>query len=70
MIELKPCPFCGEANPKMRVATDPRDLTDFFYVECANDLCAARMGYARKRDWAVKRWNRRVSDENRKINID
>lgn len=65
MTELKPCPFCGEPNPIMRVRTDPHDLTDFYYVQCTNELCFCEMGPARKREWAIKRWNRRANDDQR-----
>ena len=61
MDELKLCPFCGE-TAVIRTKTD-NDLNDYFYVKCENDLCYAKSGYCRKKEWAVKRWNRRANNE-------
>ena len=63
MAELKPCPFCGEPEPIMRVHTDPHDLIETFSFQCRNELCFCEMGSARRKEWAIKRWNRRTDDE-------
>ena len=62
MDKLKPCPFCGDPNPKEEIYCDPHDLIEYYYIRCTNDLCFAQMGSARKREWAIKRWNRRAEN--------
>lgn len=58
MIELKPCPFCGQDS-----ATVLSEETDFigsqvFAVRCENCCCGT--GHYRNRNLAVERWNERA----------
>ena len=62
MIELKPCPFCGNAD--ITGATHkPVGSAEFYEVLCIE--CGARIRRSSKRK-AVEAWNRRV--DNGKVN--
>lgn len=58
MDNLKPCPFCGN-QAKIRYEAHKYDFTNYYAVQCTNVLCFAMSGWARKEEWAIKRWNRR-----------
>ena len=59
--KLKPCPFCG--NPaKLRYECDKREIIDLWCVQCENELCYAMTGWETKKEWAIKRWNRRIKE--------
>jgi len=62
MVELKPCPFCGE-TAHLVYEQDPRDCVDLYRVVCDDWLCGAESGVTRKKEWAAKRWNRRADNE-------
>ena len=59
-IELKPCPFCGEAA-KLEPITDIFHHTTFMAV-CGNDrcLCHPSSDVFEKSAEAVAAWNRRA----------
>ena len=52
-VELKPCPFCGS----YRVALNDNYP---YYVKCRD--CLNRTSRWKKKELAIERWNRRVSD--------
>ena len=61
MIELEPCPFCG--NTDITGATHkPVGSTEFYEVICIE--CGARIRRSSKRK-AVEAWNRRANNDNR-----
>lgn len=59
-IELKPCPFCGEAA-KLETITDIFHHTTYMVV-CGNDrcLCHPSSDMFEKSAEAVAAWNRRA----------
>lgn len=61
MIELKPCPFCGEIPPWHRFANPNR-----VWIECGNRYCGVRpqTKFYNTLLEAAEVWNRRASDEN------
>lgn len=60
-FELKPCPFCGcnaILNTRMHYGTKQ------YHVVCDNYECNASSGwYVDNKELAIKRWNRRINDE-------
>ena len=62
MEELKPCPFCGEAE-NIDYGTYYGTLKGFDYVQCQN--CGAEVREWHNNDktiWALDVWNRRADD--------
>lgn len=54
--ELKPCPFCGA----------PADLikgTFGYYVQCAGELCNAKLGDWVEVKYAIQAWNTRIIEK-------
>ena len=68
MIEMKPCPFCGNdgtgpIEDALHVVFNEHDWRDpSWSVQC--DKCTATMGYSDSEDEAIDRWNTRqnISD--------
>ncbi len=61
LVELKPCPFCGEKPKRLLLADGNRHV-----VWCRNDKCKVRPvthAFDRMCD-ATKAWNRRAKDGN------
>ena len=58
MEELKPCPFCGDANAY--IAEDEM-YDDFYRVHCIG--CGCQTDYFETESDAAKAWNRRVKTE-------
>lgn len=59
MIELKPCPFCGE-QVTLSIAKDYTGKIIYADITC--DRCKAYIGRG-DREEAIEAWNRRVTDE-------
>lgn len=58
--ELKPCPFCGGEAKVIKIPRGDRK----YVAICENDLCMASVGnFSCTREDAVRKWNRRVTDE-------
>lgn len=64
MINLKPCPFCGNSNIYL-LKEVAKGYDDQYKVVCnANwNGCGASSGYYDSTHEAVDAWNRRVKDE-------
>lgn len=56
-IELKPCPFCGHAEIRIRPVDDPKNIGGFLGVWC--ETCRATMATDCNENELVKRWNTR-----------
>ena len=61
MIELKPCPFCGE-KPIVEYGNGIKK----YWISCQNEKCWVQPNTDAhiNRGVVVRFWNRRVSDEN------
>lgn len=60
MAELKPCPFCGGAEAKLKTHNSRKGLLgikEFYYVRC--QICRASASVMFTRDEAIEAWNRR-----------
>lgn len=55
--KLKPCPFCGSENTKVR---EVFVMAGHFYSECADCGISTLMCSTKKE--VIEKWNRRVSD--------
>lgn len=49
---LKPCPFCGSNNVQLVIQEASR------WVECLN--CETQGPLAKTKNWATRKWNRRL----------
>lgn len=64
--DLKPCPFCGSLDIDIRYGLDGW-ISNVFrpyrvaFVQC--NYCLSRTKRCMTAEWAVKMWNRRVSDD-------
>jgi Lar family restriction alleviation protein len=82
--KLKPCPFCGEKEDislKYKMyhgAPLTVNGNKFWFVECLPcdvrtgdcfDLDAPILGYKNGKEMAISTWNRRVSCDNKKQNM-
>ena len=54
MIELKPCPFCGEVGEYLEV---DEDRYGGWFVTCGE--CGASIGNPDEKEWAEESWNKR-----------
>ena len=54
--ELKPCPFCGNANLNVRKGKY------MWWVECCNADCMATGGAKSLKKKAIEAWNRRADN--------
>lgn len=57
MDELKPCPFCGSKEVRMRFDS----VIESYYVTCKKCGAEVSQFYGLK-DEAVEAWNRRAND--------
>lgn len=64
MTDLKPCPFCGGA------AILYRGIKSGYRVQCTNLDCRNTTLRIRYKDDAIRRWNRRTTDELKDLLID
>lgn len=60
MERLKPCPFCGRKG-ELRSMRFGMEREPRWAVTCV--ACAIAIGWEDSEEEAVKRWNRRVTDE-------
>ena len=62
MIELKPCPFCGEAPVMRHVSDSLFDCGIFaYYVTCPK--CGVRTQKDRDESKPIETWNRRAKND-------
>ena len=60
-IQLKPCPFCGSKDVKIRRPTFSEGL---FFIQCENQECEVIVEtLTRALDHAVEVWNKRGGEE-------
>ena len=66
MSELKPCPFCGNNEPTIRIFRGKNGWRDRYAVICRYDEggCGAESGLYHYEIEAVEAWNRRAKDDN------
>ena len=57
--ELKPCPFCGNAN--LSVIPDDEESPNVYAVWC--DGCGNAAHWSETEDLAIAAWNRRAGEE-------
>jgi Lar family restriction alleviation protein len=55
---LKPCPFCGDANPRLGKIIEGDMLLRGFIIECSD--CTANMDRCETEEEAVEYWNCRA----------
>ena len=66
VIDLKPCPFCGESESvRMMVRRGKNGWRDRFFVLCEYDNggCGAESGWYHYEEEATEAWNRRQSNK-------
>ena len=68
MVELKPCPFCGDKFPTIHISIDKRYLvnmcgkgllTEREEYEIACRICGCRTAIWTKEEKAIEAWSRR-----------
>ena len=59
MVNLKPCPFCGSENVRVRDYSDP--MIYYYFVICKE--CKSKSGNFGIKEKAIEAWNRRAEDE-------
>lgn len=60
MVELKPCPFCGDKHPSVGTC-EGFNYREEYYIWCSDCLC--RTGNCSSIEEAAEDWNRRIDNE-------